>query len=365
MAIMPPPLSSPKKYERKRKNERKDEIKKCKHERKNMNENMKLKNANLMIALCGDLEITAQDRRNLSHSAVGGVILFARNFRDSAQLRQLNADIRRAAAREILIAADQEGGRVQRFCGGDFVLLPAAAELRTAEAAKDAGMIMAAGLRAAGVDLSFAPVLDLAHGRSQVIGTRAFAADGDLAAANALAFAAGMRAAGMECCGKHFPGHGYASADSHETLPIDEREFAEIAAADLIPFAKWAAAKMPALMTAHIVFPKCDAAAATFSSFWLQEVLRKQLRFDGLIIGDDLTMEGADIGGIGERMHAALTAGCEGLLICKPEAVSETLAEIVTPPTAKNPWLKLTPKPDNITNTGTPEYTAACGRLLG
>ena len=348
MAIMPPPLSSPKKYER-----------------KNMNENMKLKNANLMIALCGDLEITAQDRRNLSHSAVGGVILFARNFRDSAQLRQLNADIRRAAAREILIAADQEGGRVQRFCGGDFVLLPAAAELRTAEAAKDAGMIMAAGLRAAGVDLSFAPVLDLAHGRSQVIGTRAFAADGDSAAANALAFAAGMRAAGMECCGKHFPGHGYASADSHETLPIDEREFAEIAAADLIPFAKWAAAKMPALMTAHIVFPKCDAAAATFSSFWLQEVLRKQLRFDGLIIGDDLTMEGADIGGIGERMHAALTAGCEGLLICKPEAVSETLAKIVTPPNAKNPWLKLTPKPDNITNTGTPEYTAACRRLLG
>ncbi len=321
-----------------------------------------------MIALSGDLAPDAEDRRNLAHPAVGGVILFARNFLDAAQLRQLTAEIRRIAGRFLLIAADQEGGRVQRFRGGGFSRLPAAAELRDSGAARDAGIVMAAELRAAGVDLSFAPVLDLARGRSRIIGDRAFAADGENAAAAALAFAAGMRAAGMKCCGKHFPGHGYARADSHKTLPTDAREFAEIAAADLIPFARWAA--QPALMTAHIVFPKCDSAAATFSPFWLKKILRGQLKFGGMIIGDDLTMDGADIGGVPERMRAATAAGCEGLLICKPEAVREALAACDENAakgkthSAENPWRVLAAQTDGRICIGDSAYSEARVRLL-
>lgn len=334
---------------------------------------MQIAAANLMIALRGDLDLTAEDRRNLKHSAVGGVILFARNFCDASQLRRLTADIRRAAQRRILIAADQEGGRVQRFCGGGFSPLPPAAALRTKQAARDAGLTMAAELRAAGLDLSFAPVLDLAHGKSAIIGDRAFARTGGAAAARALAFAAGMRAAGIACCGKHFPGHGFVRADSHQTLPRDEREFSEIAAADLVPFSEWAKAKMSALMTAHIVFPKCDKTAATFSRFWLRDILRGRLQFGGMIIGDDLTMEGAVVnsGGDGEngdnicdRMDAALSAGCEGLLICKPEAVRRALSQTKAKKDAENPWQKLAPAADGIITIGDKEYEEARARLL-
>ncbi|MBE8158186.1 MAG: beta-N-acetylhexosaminidase, partial [Betaproteobacteria bacterium] len=322
---------------------------------------MKLPAANLMLGLSGNLSLSKDDRRNLAHPAVGGIILFARNFSDAEQLRQLAADIRRAAGRRILIAADQEGGGVQRFCGGGFLRLPsaqslAAAETENAGLLRAAGMVMAAELIAAGVDLSFAPVLDLARGRSKIIGARAFAAEGEKAAAAALQCAEGMRAAGMASCGKHFPGHGYARADSHKTLPEDGREFSEIAAADLIPFIKWAAQKMPALMSAHIVYPKCDSAAATFSAFWLKKILRQKLKFRGMIIGDDLCMAGANIGGMKERMAAALAAGCEGLPVCLPDGAEEALSALSGVASEKNPWLSLSPKPDGAICIGDAEY---------
>lgn len=318
-----------------------------------------------MLGLSGDLSLSADDRRNLAHLAVGGVILFARNFAAPAQLRQLTADIRRAAGRKIIIAADQEGGRVQRFCGGGFSPLPPMLRLGDADdlsLLRDAGAVMAAELLAAGVDLSFAPVLDLARGRSQIIGDRAFAADGETAAARALAFADGMRAAGMASCGKHFPGHGYARADSHKTLPADGRAFQDIAASDLIPFARWAAQNMPALMTAHIVYSACDKTAATFSPFWLKEILRKKLGFRGMAVSDDLCMAGADIGGMGERIAAALRAGNDGALICLPEGVEEAIAAVKSAG-AKNPWLALSPAAENKICAGDAEYKKARKRL--
>lgn len=322
--------------------------------------------ARLMIALHGDLSLAAEDLQNLKHPAVGGVILFSRNFADGAQLRQLTAAVRRAAARPLLIAADQEGGRVQRFCGGEFCRLPPMAELAAANSPSllgAAGLVMAAELLAAGVDLSFAPVLDLAHGRSQIIGDRAFAATGEAAAEAALAFAKGMQAAGMAACGKHFPGHGYAPADSHEALPIDERTFADIAATDLIPFRYWAQQKMPALMTAHIVYEQCDALAATFSAYWLQTVLREKLHYKGMIISDDLTMAGADIGGMKMRLQAAVEAGCDGLLVCQPAAVAEALAVVAAAANANNPWLALSPQADRRIGVGDGEYARAKARL--
>ena len=303
--------------------------------------------ARLMIALCGDLSLTAEDEKHLKHPAVGGVILFSRNFASGEQLRQLTAAVRRAAGRPLLIATDQEGGRVQRFCGGEFFRLPPMAELAAVGSLpllRAAGTVMAAELLAVGVDLSFAPVLDLAHGRSQIIGSRAFGAVGEAAAEAALAFAGGMRAAGMAACGKHFPGHGYALADSHQALPTDARKFADIAAADLIPFARWAQNDMPALMTAHIVYEQCDPAAATFSSYWLRTVLRKKLCYRGMIVSDDLTMVGADIGDMQTRMQAATDAGCDGLLVCQPAAVTAALATATGG--TDNPWLALSAQAD-------------------
>ena len=321
---------------------------------------IRLSSPQLMLALSGDLMPDADDLRRLQHAAVGGVILFARNFADGAQLRQLTAAIRRAAGRRIVIAADQEGGRVQRFGGDDFLSLPAAATLSAARA-RDAGLVMAAELIAAGVDLSFAPVLDVAHGNSEIIGNRAFSTDADVVAVRAAAFADGMAAAGMACCGKHFPGHGYARADSHNDLPTDARDFAAIAAADLIPFGKWA--ERAALMTAHIVYPKCDENAATFSSFWLKKVLRQQLNFGGMVVSDDLTMAGADIGDMSERIRAATTAGCDGVLICEAAAADESLATVAKVESAENPWLALAAKADGRICVGDAEYKTARASL--
>ena len=324
-----------------------------------MTKTINLAAARLMIGLRGDLSLADDDRRHLAHPAVGGVILFARNFSDGAQLRQLTADIRRIAARPLLIAADQEGGRVQRFCGGGFSSLPPPGELANAPMLlREAGMVMAAELLAAGVDLSFAPLLDIAHGRSEIIGDRAFGSDSDSAAAAALSFAEGMRAAGMASCGKHFPGHGFASADSHKTLPTDGRDFSEIAAKDLRPFAQWSERGMPSLMTAHIVYPKCDKLPATFSPYWLKTILREKLNYAGMIVSDDLAMAGADIGGIAKRMEAAVAAGCDGLLVCEPSLAAEALSACKKE-AAENPWLALSPCPDNRTSVGDFAYARA------
>ncbi|MDM5146801.1 beta-N-acetylhexosaminidase [Candidatus Persebacteraceae bacterium Df01] len=320
----------------------------------------------LMIALVGDLVLTEQDRQWLRHPAVGGVILFTRNFADSEQLRQLTASVRRAAGKPILIAVDQEGGRVRRFCGDDFLALPAMGILVENPAVlHDAGMVMAAEVLAAGVDLSFAPVLDLAYGRSQVIGNRAFSADSESAAKFALSFSDGMAAAGMASCGKHFPGHGYAEADSHSAFAVDERTFAEIAAADLQVFARCAQAGMPAMMTAHIAYPQCDSAAATFSTFWVKEILRGQLAYKGLIVSDDLTMAGAAIGDMTSRMKAALDVGVDVLLVCQPPAVEEALSTgLPAKENTDNPWLALAPRFDGRVDVGSVAYWKARKHVL-
>ena len=317
----------------------------------------------LLIGLEGP-ELAGPDRRRLAHPAVGGAILFARNFRSAAQLRRLAAAIRRAAPAPILIAADHEGGRVQRFGPPDFTTIPPMREIPSDAAARDCGVVAAAELAAAGLDLSFAPVADLDRGKSAVIGDRAFSANPQVVAARALAFAAGMRAAGMRACAKHFPGHGAVAADSHAETPSDPRPLEAIRAADLVPFRAWAAAGMPAVMTAHIAYPRADSAAATFSSFWLKKILRDEIGFGGIVVGDDLAMRGAAVGGPAERMRKALAAGCDALMICEPEMIDPALAGAECDP-AKGawPWRKLSARPDGRVTVGDLEYENARGRI--
>ena len=319
----------------------------------------------LLIGLEG-AELSDADRRRLAHPAVGGAILFARNFDSAPQLRRLCADIRRAGGgRPLLIAADHEGGRVQRFGPPDFTALPPMREIPSDCAARDCGIVAAAELLAAGLDLSFAPVADLGSGASAVIGNRAFSPDPEIVARRILAFADGMRAAGMHSCAKHFPGHGGAAADSHHETPVDARAPAEIRGADLIPFQKWADAKMSAVMTAHIVYPQADSAPATFSEFWLKKILREEMRFGGLTVGDDLSMDGANIGDIPARMQKALAAGCDALMVCQPEmtdAALECANECAE--NSESPWQKLAAQPDGRITVGDRDYERARAGIL-
>ena len=277
-------------------------------------------------ALMLDLQSTqldAEERKLLSNGEVGGVILFSRNYESPEQLRQLVRDIRDADA-NIVIAVDHEGGRVQRFQDG-FTRLPPMRLLGRAyedspanaqQLAERAGWLMASELIAFDIDLSFAPVLDLDCGISEVIGDRAFAARPDVVCELVGAFIDGMHAAGMIATGKHFPGHGSVSADSHVSLPIDEREFAEISASDLQPFARMAG-ELDAIMPAHVIYSAVDDQPAGFSSHWIQEILRNQLGFDGVVFSDDLSMEGATAAGtFAQRAQAALDAGCDMVLVC-------------------------------------------------
>ncbi len=283
-------------------------------------------------------ELLAEEREWLGHPGVGGVILFTRNYVDPNQVHELIAAVRRAAGKPLLIAVDQEGGRVQRFRDG-FTRLPPAARFgeiyaeapnRALELAATAGFLMAAELRAVGVDLSFAPVLDVDSGVSEVIGDRAFAADPAVAAALAGAFARGMRRAGMAACGKHFPGHGGVAADSHHELPVDRRSLAELEARDLLPFGRLIEGGLEAVMCAHVVYPGIDALPAGFSLFWLQSVLRRKLGFDGAIFSDDLAMTGAAVvGDLQARAEAALAAGCDMLLACNAPDESVALLDRV------------------------------------
>jgi beta-N-acetylhexosaminidase len=282
-----------------------------------------------MVDLQGT-ELSPLDERLLSHPATGGVILFARNFESIAQLNRLIVRIHELRSPQLLVAVDQEGGRVQRFRDG-FTRLPPAASVLAASrragvepiaAARELGWLMAAELRAVGVDFSFAPVLDLDHGVSAVIGDRAFAANPAEVARLAGAWMAGAREAGMISVGKHFPGHGAVEADSHTDLPLDARDFDRIACHDLHPFARLIDDGLEAIMPAHVVYTGCDDRPAGFSSFWLRRVLRERLGFQGVIFSDDLSMAAAEtVGDPAERARVALAAGCDMVLVCNdPDA---------------------------------------------
>ncbi len=284
----------------------------------------------VLIDLAGT-ELAPHERRRLRHSRVGGVVLFARNWANRAQLTALCASIKRVRA-DLLIAVDHEGGRVQRFRSDGYTALPAMRRLgehwmRDPLAATDAasalGLVLAAELRACGVDLSFAPVLDLDHGHSSVIGERAFHRDPRVVALLAHSVMHGMLRAGMAHCGKHFPGHGFASADSHVAVPVDRRGLKALLADDAQPYA-WLSNSLAAVMPAHVVYPRVDRLPAGFSPRWLKDILRCRLGFTGAIVSDDLGMEGArQVEGralsFTEAAVLALNAGCDLLLLCNQQ----------------------------------------------
>jgi beta-N-acetylhexosaminidase len=280
--------------------------------------------------------LTEADRRRLAHPAVGGVILFARNYASPDQVRALALEIRALREPRLLLAVDHEGGRVQRFRVG-FSPIPPMARLgrlwdadpaQGLAAARDVGLLIAAELTACGIDFSFTPVLDLDYGSSGVIGDRAFHRDPQAVAALAGALLGGLRARGVAAVGKHFPGHGFVAADSHTAAPVDDRSLEQIEARDMLPYAVLIPMGLAAVMPAHVIYPRVDAAPAGFSRVWLRDILRGRLGFRGAIFSDDLSMAGAAVaGGIVQRAHAALSAGCDVVMVCnRPDSADELLA---------------------------------------
>jgi beta-N-acetylhexosaminidase len=283
-------------------------------------------------------QLDEADRIRLCHPLTGGVILFSRNYESPRQLEELTAEIHRLRSPPLLIAVDHEGGRVQRFREGFTRLPPMRAlgavwdehPLRARHLARDAGYVLAAELRAHGVDLSFTPVLDLDFGNSAVIGDRAFHSRPEAVIELAGALIEGLALAGMAACGKHFPGHGFIAADSHTDVPVDTRSLAQIEAADLIPFRELIAHGLSSVMPAHVIYPAVDDRPAGFSKIWLSKILRKQMNFQGVIFSDDLSMEGARVAGdIVARADAAINAGCDMVLVCnRPDAADELLSRL-------------------------------------
>ncbi|MFN2339607.1 MAG: beta-N-acetylhexosaminidase [Gammaproteobacteria bacterium] len=282
--------------------------------------------------------LSEAERELLRRPAVGGVILFSRNFVSPEQVAALVTDIHALRTPRLLVAVDQEGGRVQRFRDG-FTRLPPARRLgelfdqdprRARQLAEVSGWLMAAELRAIGIDISFAPVLDLDYGVSTVIGDRAFHRKPEVVAELAQAYQRGMGEAGMAATGKHFPGHGAVVADSHLELPIDERPFAELEFDDLLPFERLAHQGMKAMMAAHVIYRDCDSRAAGFSPFWLRTVLRERLGFQGAIFSDDLNMKAAACAGdYPARARTALGAGCDMVLVCNaPEQARQVVESL-------------------------------------
>ncbi len=297
--------------------------------------------APLIIDIAGT-DLTKADRQRLKHPLVGGLILFARNWQDRAQLTALCQDIKKIRA-DLLICVDHEGGRVQRFRTDGFTHLPPmrvlgemwmqppsakhhAGPMDATNAATACGYVLGAELRACGVDLSFTPVLDLDHGESGVIGDRAFHRDPRVVALLAKSLMQGLLQSGMANCGKHFPGHGFVTADSHTAVPVDKRSLKTILADDAAPY-RWLNTVTRSVMPAHVVYPKVDARPAGFSSTWLNAILRGQLGFGGAIFSDDLSMDGARVidgqaVSYTQAALAALTAGCDMVLLCNQSLAS-------------------------------------------
>ncbi len=284
------------------------------------------------------LQLSGEERELLHHPLIGGVILFSRNYESPEQVTALIADIHNLRTPRLLVAVDHEGGRVQRFRAG-FTELPAVAHLgkrfdsepkAARELAELSGWLMAVEMRAIGIDFSFAPVLDLGRGICEVIGDRAFHKDPEVVADLAHQYMIGMHRAGMAATGKHYPGHGGVVEDSHLALPIDRRRYEDLQMEDLMPFERMAHFGMEAVMVAHVLYEQIDDNLAGFSPFWLQEVLRHRLQFQGVIFSDDLEMEGANVvGSVADRAEAAINAGCDMVLVCREfDAVVSVLARL-------------------------------------
>ena len=284
-------------------------------------------------------ELTEYEIARLQHPLVGGVILFARNFENREQLTALCQAIHAVRDEPLLIAVDHEGGRVQRFRSDGFTPLPSMRRLgeiwnddslAAMRLATETGYVLAAELRACGVDLSFTPVLDLDYGESEVIGDRAFHREPQIVAMLARALIQGLQLAGMAACGKHFPGHGYVQADSHHDIPVDERSFEDIMREDAAPYGWLGDMVLPSVMPAHVIYSQVDSQPAGFSDYWINTVLRGHLNYDGVVFSDDLTMAGAAVAGdILDRAKAALGAGCDMVLVCNhPEMADELLQRL-------------------------------------
>ena len=292
----------------------------------------------LMVDVHG-YALTAAEKKRLQHPLVGGVILFSRNYKDRAQLTALTRSIHALRAPALLIAVDHEGGRVQRFRTDGFTTLPTMRKLGelwmtqplvAMRSATDVGYVLASELRACGVDLSFTPVLDLDYGESDVIGDRSFHRDPRVVAMLARALAQGLSFAGMSSCGKHFPGHGAVTADSHHEIPLDHRSLKQIMTEDAAPYDWLGDQVITSVMPAHVIYTKVDSKPAGFSTKWIQEILRIKLKYDGVVFSDDLTMEGAAVAGdILARAQAALQAGCDMALVCnRPDLADELLGRL-------------------------------------
>ncbi|MGN6513718.1 MAG: beta-N-acetylhexosaminidase [Lysobacteraceae bacterium] len=289
----------------------------------------------LVIGVAGT-ELTARERDWLQHDACAGVILFARNFASKAQVAELSQSIREAAPRPQLVCVDQEGGRVQRFRDGYTAYPP----LETFDALyrqdRDAALrlagehawLMASEVRATGVDLSFAPVVDLGRG-NRAIGDRAFSADPQVVAEFTRAYVRGMHSAGMAATLKHFPGHGSVPEDTHYDTAVDDRPLEAIRAEDLVPFAAGIEAQADAVMMAHVVYPQVDPEPAGYSKRWIEGILRREMGFRGVVFSDDIGMAAAfSAGGVKARIDAHLDAGCDVVLVCHPDLVEESLAAV-------------------------------------
>jgi len=280
--------------------------------------------------------LTDEDRERIRHPAAGAVILFARNYENPEQLAALTADVERQREPALPVCVDHEGGRVQRFKEG-FTAIPPMRTLgkqwdrdrqKARELATSIGYIIASELGAHGVDFSFAPVLDLDYGGSSVIGDRALHFDPTAVGALGACLVKGLAQGGVGAVAKHFPGHGYAEADSHVAVPRDDRAFKEIARKDIVPYKAVIEAGLAGVMPAHVIYPQVDSQPAGYSTHWLQEVLRKQLGFQGIVFSDDLSMEGAAVaGGPPERARAAMQAGCDMVLLCNNPAGLDALLQ--------------------------------------
>ena len=304
------------------------------------------------------LTLNDDDRRRLAHPLTGGLILFARNWASRSQLTALCAEIK-AIRPDVLICVDHEGGRVQRFKTDGFTHVPemrslgqmwmndgkggeGTGALRATDAATACGYVLASELRSCGVDLTFTPVLDLDWGESGVIGDRAFHGDPRVVTVLAKSVMHGLLLAGMANCGKHFPGHGFVKADSHVDVPVDKRSLKAILADDAKPY-EWMSTSLTSVMPAHVIYPKVDSLPAGFSPRWLQDILRGQMCFTGVIFSDDLSMEGASVAGNHTQgAVAALNAGCDMVLLCNQslnggQAVDELL-DGLTNALARGEW---------------------------